>query len=247
MFRIAVCDNDKPDLQLLLNEIEKYLKQAPELDGYVEIFDDPQKLQNAVLGGSSFDVYFLDIIMAGINGIQLGRMIHSREKKSSIIFTTSSREYALDAYGIHAISYLVKPIGEPELFSAIDTARVFWLHKRPEAVFVKTKSGIVSVQIDKIIYVENDVRSAAYVLNDGARVLSVSHRGTFEHAVGAIASMACFVQPHKSFFVNMKYIQTLSADRMTLEDGKNIPVSQKNAATVKRQYLKYLSQDGSDF
>ena len=72
--------------------------------------------ENMISAGIDHDIYFLDIEMGDISGIELAKKIHSEQensgKRSIIIFVTAFREYMEDAFDVNAFHYLVKPIKE---------------------------------------------------------------------------------------------------------------------------------------
>lgn len=92
---------------------------------------------------------------------------------------------------------------------------------------------------------ENVSRTPIYSLRDGRRIQGLVNRGTFDEAVAPLSGDKDFVAIHKSYWVNLRHIRSVSSTRVVLENGKELPVSRKHAAEVNRRYLKYLA-DGGD-
>lgn len=113
--RIVVCDDSKDDLAEIEGLLEKYKENNADAAFDVMQFSDSsalyQKIQEERLG----DIYILDMIMTDKTGIDIGSLIRSTDQRSVIIYITSSDDYALEAYGVHAVRYLLKPVRE-ELF-----------------------------------------------------------------------------------------------------------------------------------
>jgi len=194
----------------------------------------------------AFDAFVLDIIMDGPDGIQVGRKIRELGIRKPIIYTTSAREYAFEAYGIDAIAYLPKPLDPDRLDDALDLA---WELNKPrtlETVQIKGKDGMSVIAVSDIVYVENVARAASYHLRDGSVLATTTNRTSFENSIGSLLQHAAFVQPHKSFFVNMHYIRTLGAEAITLDDGQTIPISRRNLMDTKRRYLRFLADEGGE-
>lgn len=244
MFRIAVCDNDKEDLEKLYDYAVEYCQTHLALEGDVAAYTDARMLISDIQNGVEFDAYILDIIMPRLNGIELGRQIKDLDYYASIIYTTSSKEYAFEAFGIHALDYLEKPIHKEKVFEALDMATERYRRRIKEQVRINVKGGMCVVNVEDIIYVENVARVAEYCLQDGNKVTSVSNRSTFENSIEPIPSLSCFVQPHKSFFVNMNHVRVLKPEKIILDNEKEIPVSRVKAQGVKKSYLKFLSERG---
>lgn len=185
------------------------------------------------------DIYILDLLMDGKTGIDLGLEMRRSGGKSEIIYITSSDDFALDAYGVHAGRYLLKPVKEVDFFEALDHA-ISCVGVEEEALFlVKTRDGLESAAYTQIEYVENSSRTLAVYLTDGRQIRSIFIRKSFEDEVWSLLSDRCFVQVHKSFVINLKYVRKLGQSAVVMESGREIPVSKSRMAEVKREYLSY--------
>lgn len=74
--------------------------------------------------GNKVDIAFLDIEMPGMNGIQLANEIHGYDKNIKIVFVTAYDSYALDAFGVDAVGYLLKPYKKEMMQKIIDKAKL---------------------------------------------------------------------------------------------------------------------------
>jgi len=111
---------------------------------------------------------------------------------------------------------------------------------------VRGKDGtLVSLDMERILYVENAARTALYTMNDGAEVQTVCIRGTFDETLEPLPGNPDFLKPHKSFWVNMRYIRALQSDRLVMDNGTEIPVSRNRQAEVRRRDLAYLAEEGA--
>jgi DNA-binding LytR/AlgR family response regulator len=247
MIEIAVCDNDPGDMNRIRQLMDGFLREDPEAGCVATYISDPDLLYRAVKTGERFDIYMLDIMMPVVNGIEIGRLIRQLDSDAPIIFTTSSTEYALDAYGIHAINYLLKPVSSEDFTQALRQAIVLCSSKNSESLTVRCQNGaICPVKISDLLYVENSHRYPVYHLTSGESITGVLIRRTFEEAVGVLSQHRMFLQPHKSYFVNMKYIHSIEPDTVIMDDDSRIPISQKNGAAVRKEYLDYLSASAEE-
>ena len=112
MFKIAICDDNPKDIEVIKIIVEKFLDEK-ELSYSVTEFQTGEDLINSL---EDFNVVFLDIVMGrGINGINAGKKFHNFNKNTKIIYTTSFAQYCEQAINnVHAFGYLTKPI-EKEL------------------------------------------------------------------------------------------------------------------------------------
>jgi len=242
--KIAVCDNDGADLEYLTEKISRYLSfhQGTDIEQYS--FGSSGELKRCLEGGDRFQLYLLDIMMPEIDGIRLGELIHGCDENALIIYTTSSKEYALNAFENHALRYLLKPVGEKELFSALDLALKLCKSRKPRIYPVKTGSGTVILEADRIMVAENVLRAVVCRLADGTSVRSVSIRSSFESDAAPLLEDPEFVQTHKSYLVNMRYIRSLCPDHIVMDNEKEIPISRKFYPDVRKKYLQYLERKG---
>ncbi len=180
--------------------------------------------------------------MTGTTGIDIGNQIKRSGSDAAIIYTTSSDDFALDAYDVHAVRYLLKPITEDKFFEAMDYARSYRESKRGPLYLVKTRTGMVSIPCSKIEYIENASRMLNVYLTDGSVITSIFIRKSFDDEIKDLITEKSFMQVHKSFLVNLNYIKKLEGNSITMDSGTHIPISKKNTANVKRQYLTFISE-----
>ena len=239
--KITICDDSIKDLLKIDKLLSKYKTLYPDRDFEPEKFSDPSRLYRKISDGNLTDIYILDMLMPGRTGIDLGRQIRMYGYESVIIYITSSDDHALDAYGVHAVRYLLKPIDENSLFEALDYAFSYTKTKTEPLYLIKTKEGILHRPYSKIEYIENAGRKQAVHLVDGEVLKSLFIRKSFEEEIQQVAEKKNFLQIHKSFLINLDYVKQLTPDNVLMESGIWLPVSKARAANVKREYLIYIS------
>lgn len=240
--KIAICDDSIRDLAAIENLLEKYKGHSPQADFEVEKFADPSLLSEQIQGKHIADIYILDIIMSGTSGIDIGRQLKCSGSDAAIIYTTSSDDFALDAYGVHAVRYLLKPVGEENFFEALDYALSQQQAKKGPMYLIKTKNGLISIPCSKIEYIENSSRTLNAHLTDKTVVTSIFIRKSFDEEIRDLVKEHCFLQVHKSFLINLNYVKKLDGNSITMDSGAEIPISKKNTANAKRQYLLFISE-----
>ncbi len=243
--KITLCDDSLTDLCEIENLLLKYKTFYPDRHFELEKFSDPSCLYRRISEGNLADIYILDMLMPKRTGIDLGNQIRRFGPEKVIIYITSSDDYALDAYGVHAIRYLLKPLDESSLFEALDYG-LSYMRPREEPVYmVKTKEGLVQTPCTKIEYIENTGRRLEVHLTDGEIIKSLCIRKSFDEEIREIAERRNFQQIHKSFLVNLDYVKQLTAGSATLCSGRQLPVSKARAAAAKREYLLFISEKHS--
>jgi len=100
------------------------LKHQLKVDKKYEVVGEAVNGQDAIEKTSSLspDLLLMDIRMPGMDGLEAARHIDMMENPPAVIFTTAYNEYALEAFDVHAIGYLVKPVRLEKLVNAIASA-----------------------------------------------------------------------------------------------------------------------------
>ncbi len=240
--KIAICDDSVEDLLKIEKLLFEYKILHGNRDFEIDKFSDPYTLYNKILEGDMVDIYILDMLMPGQTGIDLGNQIRKARCENVIIYITSSDDYALDAYGVHAVRYLLKPVNKDKFFEAMDYALSYTKVKKEPIYLIKTKEGLVKRPYSRIEYIENANRKLEVHLTDGEMLKSIFIRKSFEEEIHEIAEEKNFHQIHKSFLVNFDYVKQMTIDGVTMESGKKLPVSKAKAANVKREYLLFVSE-----
>lgn len=239
--KIAVCDDSIEDLLKIENLLLQYKTLYPGRYFELETFSEPSVLYRKIPQEPPADIYILDMLMPKRTGIDIGNQIRKTGNESIIIYITSSDDYALDAYGVHAARYLLKPIDENKLFEALDYSLSHVREKTEPLYLLKTKNGLIQTPYSRIEYIENVNRKLEVHLSDGAVLESLFIRKSFEEEILAFSEMQNFKQIHKSFLVNLDYVKQLTSDSIVVESGRRLPVSKSRSAKVKREYLLYVS------
>ena len=121
--KIALCDDEKSYHGKILELIGQYRETKPGCSLFPSSFYSGKDLLNHVDEYGGFDLYILDCIMPGMDGIELGAALRRRDDHGMLIYLTTSPDFALDSYRVDAFDYLLKPV-DKELFS--------WAHEAQE-------------------------------------------------------------------------------------------------------------------
>lgn len=240
--QFVICDDNKENLMELEQMLFQYAARFPSLSFDIEKYSDPAMLFSKIQGGEPADIYILDIVMSEITGIDLGREIRKKSKESVIIYITASDDFALDAYNLLAIRYLLKPVREANFFEALDYALSHLKDRKDPVFLIKTKNSIKSVPYSRIEYIENASRRLNIHLTDQDTITSIYIRKSFEEEIKELLHAGNFLCVHKSFLINLNYVRKLSQNHATMINGANIPISRKNSLQVKKEYLLYISE-----
>jgi two-component system LytT family response regulator len=187
------------------------------------------------------DIIFLDIEMPGYSGLQLLEFFNEDEVDFSIIFTTAFNDYAIKAFELSAIDYILKPIQIDKLNAAVDKFKrkqqkdIASYEKLQllsqnlsgglKRIAVPVSSGVEIIKLEDIIYLQADGSYTKMILaNEPPLVLSKNLK-YFEDQVGENEG---FFRNHRSYIINIAYIKkVLRSDGGTLQltNGTSIPIT----------------------
>lgn len=237
--RAMIVDDEAParsELRFLLEET-----------GRVESITEASSAREAVekLMEAKAEVIFLDISMPKTSGMQLAEALHKLKNPPAIVFVTAYSEYALDAFGVDAVDYLMKPVESDRLELALDKVEARApkaepaaprSHSSVERIPVVKSGRKVLVPIDQIRYIEaKDDYSCIYTDND--RFLSTISLAKLEEKLAPHG----FFRVHRGYIVNLEFVEdveVISSGILQLGingiEGKKISVSRRRVVALKR-------------
>ena len=112
--KIIICDDSIEDLIKIEKLLQKFLESLEDTDVMVEKFTNPSRLYDKISQKELADIYILDMLMKEKTGIDIGSQLRKISNKNVILYITSSDDFALDAYRVHAARYLLKPVREED-------------------------------------------------------------------------------------------------------------------------------------
>ena len=232
--RAMIVDDEAP----ARSELKYLLEESGRVDLIVEATSAREAVEK--LMEVRVDVMFLDISMPKTNGMQLAEALYKLKNPPQVVFVTAYSEYALDAFGVDATDYLMKPVETDRLAQALDKIvehiKPLNLPVSVERIPVVKSGSKVLVPIDQIRFIEaKDDYSCIYTESD--RFLStISLQKLEDRLVGH-----GFFRIHRSYIVNLEYVadvEVISAGilQLTIQgfEDKHISVSRRRVVALKR-------------
>lgn len=230
--KIALVDDNEKERSRLIEMLRSYGEKAC---GKAEIaeFASAEEFADAFSPGS-FDVVFMDIYMEGRDGMQAARQIYESDRACRIVFTTSSREHAVESYDVGAAYYLVKPVEEEKLKKAIDTVCGA---RAPERSSIKIRTGGVSACVNLSDILFADVAEGRTRLHLREMIVKLDDRASdiFPLLSGDERFLSC----NRNITVNMDHIERVADDFFIMNNGEYAPIKQRGRAGIKKAFLSY--------
>ncbi len=241
MLRIAVCDDEEDQREAMHQMVQQYVsppKSASSIEAHIADFSCAHDLLASLGEGSVFDIALLDIYMPEMDGVTLAREIQSRSPDTRIIFLTSSVDYAVTAYALGAVHYLVKPFAQKDVFAALDRACAS-LPCVPKKIVINGEHRATSVvNIDDIICVE----SVGYVRNVTTKNgILIEKRLTLSDFLSEFnrLSPGQFMLPYRGYVINLAAVRTVAPLCVEMKDGTKIPLKRGDYTAVKNALFDY--------
>jgi len=212
--------------------LKQLVSQVQSLELVAECSDAMEAFSS--LNSNHVDLLLLDIEMPDMTGLELLKKLGN--KRPLIIFTTAKKDYAVEAFELNVVDYLVKPITLPRLMQAIDKAAEARESDREEVkveeqgfVFVKDNGVLKRISIDDILYLE---AMGDYVKVHTPQKFHVVH-ATLKSIEEKLPASK-FVRVHRSYIVAINKIDYIQEG--TISIGKmSIPVADTHKANLNRR------------
>ena len=239
MLHIALCGISQQD-QELLELLQAYSPHPRELAPAMTHFHSAEQLLAGLKRGC-FDLIFIQLSLPDMDGIDLAHLIHQQGYRIPVVFLADGPERAMEAYRAGALQYLVRPLEQPLLYHALGIAARLGAGREGPGLRVNTPAGLRLVQPVEVRYVEC-VGHVLEIHTTGQELIrSRNIRVPFARALAPLLQDHRFLQPHKSFVVNMEEITGLAPEGLSLRAEKLvIPVPRSRFAEVKAAYTAYL-------
>lgn len=243
--RIAICDDDALCRETVLSIVGDYIAQRNR-EISISVFERATSLLDEALRFGGYDIYILDIIMPGVNGIQLGVKLRQVDPNGKILYLTSSQEYAIESYRAKAFDYILKPAKAERLFAALDEAIETTANRKEKSLIVKTRENNVKVTLDSILYAELVDRKICYHLVSGTTIESNSIRTNFAEGIQELLADSRFALCGAGLAVNLYHITMTGNDTLIFKNGRKLYIGKRAGRDIRSVWSDFwLSGEGS--
>ena len=235
----AIIIDDEKRARRILSTIIK--EECPKIKSVLEA--ENLKDGVSIIKTEKPDIVFLDIEMPNHSGLQILEFFKNEPIHFQIIFTTAYGHYAIEAFKLSAVDYLLKPIDIEEIKTAISKAA-----SNMEENFIKEKlinlersfeqlalnkialevpKGIRFVSHEDILFFEADGAYTKVYLQNGKTELICK---TLKHFAEQLINKPLFYKPHRSFLINLKYMTEITKKdglQVIMSNNKSIPIARE--------------------
>ena len=163
-------------------------------------------------------------------GLRAAAELRRRGRKAPIAFIARTPAHAYSAFRVDAMQYLLLPVHQQELSTLLDRAT------EPEygpAMTVNTAAGLRVLAYAEIEYLECTHHIVHFHLRSGEDVPSLSLRVPFSEVAKPLLEDGRFLQPHRSYVVNLAQVRQQTAGELLMASGARVPIPRGRESTVR--------------
>ncbi len=233
MTRICIFDDDR-EFSLLFEKILYKYAEENDKEISVDIFHDGK---NAALQieQNEYDIAFLDIDLGDVKGFEIGKQIRNELKnnKIQIVYISGDTSYAMELFDTRPFDFVVKPVDEKKVFNLLDTYYSVFTEKNKYLHYRWLKQDNMIKQ-DNIMYLQSSGRKILARTVDG----DVEFYDKLSQVLDRLDENK-FCRVHKSFIVNLMYIETFKSDNVIMCNSTQIPISKSFKKSFREWVVKH--------
>lgn len=238
MLRIAICDDEEYFLMFEKKMISDYM-EARDFNYQILSFTSGRELLKAMDGITGFDMIFLDIGMADLNGMETARRIRKLTKDTYLVFVTVYITYALKGYEVNAVRFIIKDsrIFDSAMKECMDTI-IYEMNYKEKRQDFNFREGNIALALEDIMYVESVAHKLYFrVIQDSALLTFTMYEKL--DVMEEMLQDAAFCRIHKSYLVNLKYVKRLERDGVLLRNGTRLSIARSRNKEVGEAVIGY--------
>lgn len=229
--RIAICDDNEKSQEQFITALHGW-----DPTRQPECFSNGAALLEAAGNQEQeyFDIVFLDIYMPGENGVDIAEELQRISPKTGIVFVTTSREHAVDAFSLHALHYLVKPVTTEGVVEAFRRLSQLQSPNRPTLILTVGRESY-TIYPDEIYYIQSANHAAEIFMTNGRQIRVWMSLNELGPKLGEN-----FLKLNRSTVVNMAQIEQMGVGACMLRNGTRLDFARRERGTIRAAYDDYL-------
>jgi two-component system LytT family response regulator len=246
----ALIIDDENKARRLLEQL--LAEHCPEIETILQAADLESGIK--IIKADKPNIVYLDIEMPKYSGLQILELLEDDVIDFQIVFTTAYNQYAVDAFKLSAIDYLLKPIDRKELKAATNKALLMLNEQNLNTqlqdlkkafnqlalkkIALEIPKGVIFISHDDIVLFEADgMYTKTYLANGKTQLICKP----LKHFVEQLQNLPIFYKPHRSYLINLKHINELSktdGHHLIMSNNKTIPISKDK----RDEFMSVLSE-----
>ena len=169
-------------------------------------------------------------------GLDVAKFLKIRYKNVIIFFITEYEKYIDDAMNLFALRFIKKPLNYERFYKGLDKA-IELINKDSIQFYLKDTNKLKRIQSNEIMYVET-LEHKVKVVTENMVYYSANLMDEWETKLNHL----CFYMVHKSYIINLDYVNEYRRDEVTLTNGEIIPISYRKQSDFRKHFHSYLKR-----
>lgn len=229
---IVICDDVKSDGIVTAKMLYRFFEWK-RIPLHLVLYDNARSLLE---DEHIYDLYFLDIMLGDVNGIEIAGKIIEKRKKAAIFLLSASNEFILDGYKVRAIRYFLKPLIWEEF--SFELNEVLNYLTADESYIIIDSGSNEKIFLSAILFLEKIDRKVIVHTYENNYVSNRSITDWFSELRDVN-----FVIPYKGIIVNVENIKRIEKKAIVLKNDIELPVSRNYMKSVKEKFKKYIFEE----
>lgn len=235
MLNIALCDDEFATVNYYYEHLSRLLKHL-NIDFSIDLFTDSGKLLAGLYAEKRWDIYFLDIDMPLVNGLNLGKKIRELDEGCYIIYISIHKEHVYDSLVVKPFRFIPKDEFSSRIEPCIkDLLADCQRESEQDFIVLESHSSLYRYRISEIIYAQSLDKYITLFLTESRQTESIRYKMS---DLDVKLSNHGFIRIHKSYLVNYRYIKSIQPSGILLDDGRMLPASRTRLDEIKTAFRR---------
>lgn len=230
--RIAIIEDDAQERQLIRGFVEQFCEEYS-IRVTVDVYENAEKLLR--INTAVYEILLLDIELGEINGIDAARKIRQTNQNVVIMFITNMAQFAIAGYEVEAVDYMLKPVSYDDFALKFQKAIRKAARSRDNALILQCSEGVRRIAVSSLSYIEVMAHYLIYHTADREYKL----RGSMKECEEELRPYY-FARVHKSYLVNLSFVDNIRSGEVILTDGCKIPVGRAYRESLMQHFMEYI-------
>lgn len=227
--KVAICDDNIIIHDILKKKLELYSSQ----NNFTIVYYDYMSGAELINSKIEYDAIFMDYQMEQINGLETAKILRKNNISTAIIFLTGFPNIVFDAFEVNTYRFLVKPIDDEKLKSAMDS--LLKSTEKEKFIFVKTEDTNKKIDINNIIYIEAS-NKYCFIRTKNENILCKKTLAEIEKQL----NYNIFFRSHRTYLVNFSHIISHDSTSIIFDNSEKALISKLKLSSFKKAFTEYL-------
>lgn len=238
IFKVAVCDDDKKDVQKIKKFLHSY-EMEYNIDFDISVFLSSKLLLEQYREPGTYHILFLDVEMPDTNGLELARQIRNLpDKLVKIIFVSNYPEYMQDSFNVQAFQYFPKPLQYEKFKELMHSIQKDFEDSQITKLLIEEDGVEELVYVDDIILIQSGNAKKKQLLVTLAKHTVETH-GLLTDWERDLQQYA-FISPCRGYLVNLNHIHYIKNNELILSNNLTVPLSRRREKEIRDLFSKRL-------